>query len=474
MPSWGVCNLSSINLSKFVDDNDVDWGKLREIVHISVRFLDNVIDATSYYFQENEENQKKERRIGLGTMGLAEMLIKLGIKYGSDKSLEFLDEIYRFIAEESYLASMEIAKEKGAFPAFEFDKFLYNYDADMNTFAGNLFNGLDKEDLNALETYGIRNATILTQAPVGSTGTMVGTSTGIEPYFAFEYLRQSRLGLDKQYVPIAQEWLNNHPNQQLPGYFVGAMDLSAEDHVKVQGAIQKWVDSSISKTANAPSDFTVEDTKKLYELAYELGCKGVTIYRDGSRDEQVLSTEKKEDKKVEEQPKPKQITKRPHRLDGATYKFKTPVGTAYININNDENGKPMEVIVNVGKAGSAVAAMAEALGRTSTLFLRFGELPDKKNPQLLIDHLSGIGGSEQVMGFGIKKADSIPDAIARALKEHLSDTVVKVKVETEVVEETTPELNLKGLDFCPECNNFTLVNEDGCKHCISCGYSKCS
>ena len=276
----------------------------------------------------------------------------------------------------------------------------------------------------------MRNVTVLTQAPTGSTGTMVGTSTGIEPFYAFEYVRQSRLGVDKQYVPIAKEWMDRHPGEPLPDYFVTAMDLSAEEHIRVQAAIQRWVDSSISKTANAPHDFTIEETKKLYELAYELGCKGVTIYRDGSRDTQVLSTEKpaadkdeKETTSTKEPPASTPLNKseyhrRPQKLTGATYKMKTPLGKAYITIN-DINGKPFEIIVNIGKAGSDVFAMSEALGRVSTLFLRFGELPDGNKAKLLIKHLKGIGGSGAV-GFGPNRVESVPDAVAKALEMHIN------------------------------------------------------
>ena len=272
LPAWGVCNLSAINLSKFYDEerHDVAWDELGKVVRYSVRFLDNVIDRTPYHFKENEINQKSERRVGLGSMGLAELMIRLGIRYGSPESLEFLDKLYGFIAKEAYLASAEIAGEKGPFEKFELDKYL------QSGFMKNMVREYPEVGA-AIQKHGMRNVTVITQAPTGSTGTMVGTSTGIEPYFAFEYYRQSRLGFDKQYVPIAQEWRDAHPGEELPDYFVTAMDLSAEDHIRVQAAIQRWVDSSISKTANCPSDFTIEETKKLYELAFDLGCKGVTI-----------------------------------------------------------------------------------------------------------------------------------------------------------------------------------------------------
>lgn len=332
---------------------------------------------------------------------------------------------------------------------------------------------------------------------------MVGTSTGIEPFYAFEFYRQSRLGFDKQYVPIAKKWLEENNTEKLPDYFVSAMDLSAEDHVRVQGAIQKWVDSSISKTANAPADFSIEDTKALYELAFDLGCKGVTIYRDGSRDVQVLTTkgEEKEEKKeakaeepkaekiapvtdLDETPPTKDYRRRPLRLKGATYKMKTPLGKAYITVN-EVDGAPFEVIVNVGKAGSDVFAMSEALGRVSTLFLRFGELPDGNKARLLIKHLKGIGGSGAV-GFGANRVDSIPDAVAKAIEFYLDgDDESPVASASEVQAPPAPvqkphdrdedgDVYREGLDLCPECGAAALIAEEGCKHCEACGYSRCS
>jgi len=517
LPAWGVCNLSAINLSKFYDaeKHDVAWDELAKVVRYSTRFLDNVIDKTPYHFPENERNQKNERRVGLGTMGLAELMIRLEIRYGSPESLAFLDKLYGFVAREAYLASTEIAAEKGSFPAFDADKFL------QSGFMKNM-TAVYPEVGEAVRKRGMRNVTVLTQAPTGSTGTMVGTSTGIEPYFAFEYYRQSRLGYDKQYVPIAQEWKNAHPGEELPEWFVTAMDLSAEDHIRVQAAIQRWVDSSISKTANCPADFTVEETKKLYELAFELGCKGVTIYRDGSRDVQVLSTAgdaKKDDVKAAASAAPaasdaaaaagtpaaeagsldklntalnagvsaeqrqvfdKQYRSRPKVLRGATYKFNTPFGMAYITVN-DIDGTPGEIFLNVGKAGSDVFAMAEALGRVCSLFLRYGDHGNKV--QLLIKHLKGIGGTGAV-GFGANRVESIADAVAQALELHIgsgpaehaaaaeapaADDAVRVQPAA-----TGGQQPYTSKDLCPSCGSASLLNVEGCKTCTNCGYSKCS
>jgi ribonucleoside-diphosphate reductase alpha chain len=506
LPAWGVCNLSAINLSKFYDEakHDVDWDELGKVVRYSVRFLDNVIDATPYHFEENEENQKNERRVGLGSMGLAELMIKLQIRYGSPESLEFLDKIYGFMAKEAYIASADIAGEKGSFKKYEEDKFL------QSGFMKQMVSTFPEVGA-AIQKKGMRNVTVITQAPTGSTGTMVGTSTGIEPYFAFEYYRQSRLGLDKQYVPIAQEWKDRNPGKELPDYFVTAMSLSAEDHIRAQAAIQKWVDSSISKTANCPADFTVEDTKKLYELAFDLGCKGVTIYRDGSRDVQVLSTEKKEEKKEEAKAEPsvaasvapavetlaqalpvkateeevkifdKQYKSRPQVLRGATYKFNTPFGMAYITIN-DADGIPKEVFLNVGKAGSDVFAMSEALGRVCSLFLRYGDHGNKE--RLLIKHLKGIGGSGAI-GFGANRVESIADAVAKALEMHIEaqgaeaaskshDYVQAPAAAPAPEKKATFNVINSSTDLCPSCGSASLVHSDGCKNCTNCGYSRCS
>ncbi|WP_058303593.1 adenosylcobalamin-dependent ribonucleoside-diphosphate reductase [Gorillibacterium timonense] len=534
LPAWGVCNLSAVNLSKFydADTKDVAWDELGKVVRWSTRFLDNVIDTTPYHFEENRINQQGERRVGLGTMGLAELMIKLEIRYGSPESLEFLDKLYGFMAKEAYLSSSEIAGEKGSFKHFDTELYL------QSGFMKNLIE-VYPEVAEAIREQGMRNVTVITQAPTGSTGTMVGTSTGIEPYFAFEYYRQSRLGFDKQYVPIAQEWLEKHPGKELPEHFVTAMTLSAEDHIRAQAAIQRWVDSSISKTANAPNDFTVEDTKKLYELAFDLGCKGVTIYRDGSRNEQVLSTEKKEDKK-EEAAKPeaveeahpaapvneaaaaitdtaitalaassnsnggtkvidKEYKRRPQILKGATYKINTPFGMAYITIN-DLNGAPSEIFLNVGKAGSDVFAMAEALGRVCSLFLRYGDHGNKVS--LLIKHLKGIGGSGAI-GFGANRVESIADAVAKALEIHISDSdlaapaavhlshgyaVSAAPAEPAPAAEPADSASEEDAhaghahagtyddgnkDICPACGSISLINTEGCKSCVNCGYSKC-
>src|SRR5262249_27883062 len=289
LPGFGVCNLGAVNLSKFVSDGEVAWQDLGKAVRYAVRFLDNVIDATPYFFDQNYAQQKAERRVGLNTMGLAEMLIRLGIRYGSEESVQFIDRLYRFIAGEAYHASSEIASEKGSFPMFDADKFLQS----------GYMQRMPDDVRDEVREKGVRNVTLLTQAPNGTIGTMVGTSTGIEPFYFWNYFRKSRLGKHEERVKVLEEWQQAHSGEAQPGYFVTAMDLAPEEHVKVQAAIQRWVDSSISKTCNLPGSYTVEETREIYELLYRLGCKGGTVYRDGSRDVQVLNL-KEEDKKVSE------------------------------------------------------------------------------------------------------------------------------------------------------------------------------
>ena len=315
---------------------------------------------------------------------------------------------------------------------------------------------------------------------------------------------------------IVQEWFDAHPDvepklENLPDYFVTAMELSPKGHIRVQAAVQRWTDSSISKTANCPNDYTVEQTKELYEYAYRLGCKGVTIYRDGSRDQQVLKV-KEENEETEngslpeatngataetpqrmsastdsDQVKPDvaldtgqasaekaapsaagtgSLTRwqhRPQKLTGATYEWPTPLGKAFITVN-ELDGKPVEVFVNIGKAGSDVAAASEALGRLVTLFLKHADIPDtERKVAHLVDHLSNIGGSTSV-GFGENRVSSVPDAIAKTLRKHLAENGSGVKVKVRV---------RGGLDLCPTCGVAALAREEGCYVCKACGYSKC-
>ncbi|ASS91886.1 MAG: vitamin B12-dependent ribonucleotide reductase [Bacillaceae bacterium] len=297
---YSVCNLAAVNLAKMVDKEKkaVDYEKLKRTVEIGVRMQDNVIDATPYFLEENKKQALGERRIGLGVMGLADLLIYCEKEYGAEDGNKLVDEVFKVIATTAYRASIELAKEKGSFP-FLVGETEEETQKLRQAFINTGYMKKMPEDIreNILK-YGIRNSHLLTVAPTGSTGTMVGVSTGLEPYFSFSYYRSGRLGkFIEVKADIVQEYLNEHPEadpNHLPHWFVSAMDLSPEAHADVQCIIQRWVDSSLSKTVNAPKGYTVDQVQKVYERLWKGGAKGGTVYVDGSRDTQVLTLKAEE------------------------------------------------------------------------------------------------------------------------------------------------------------------------------------
>ena len=392
----------------------------------------------------------------------------------------------------AYETSSAIAKEKGAFPKFDAEKFLES--GFMLQMPDDLRETIRKD--------GIRNVTLLTQAPTGTTGTMVNTSTGVEPFFSWVYYRKSRLGLHEEKVPVAKEWFDAHPDEvELPDHFATAMDLAPRDHVRVQGAFQQWIDSAISKTCNVPNDYTVEQVSELYQYMYELGCKGGTIYRDGSRDEQVLMLKgderaesemqdlKDANKSTKKEPvaqvatTPHRVYPRPDRLEGTTVRTQTPFGKAYITINKDDNGYPFEVFITIGKVGSDIQADADGLGRMISLQLRT-TAPHNRNDmlKLIIEQLQDIGGARPI-GFGPKRVLSLPDAVASALfdeffkEDQPHQLNLPMNGDAEVKPAETPNVvmntSLSGADMCPECGTISLIRTEGCRKCLTCGYSEC-
>ncbi|WP_340085081.1 vitamin B12-dependent ribonucleotide reductase [Siminovitchia sp. FSL H7-0308] len=311
---YSVCNLAAVNLAQMADKKkkDVDFEKLRQTVKVGVRMQDNVIDATPYFLEENKKQALGERRIGLGVMGLADLLIYCEKEYGSKEGNELVDQVFEVIATTAYEESIELAKEKGSFPFLRGETEAETAklrEAFTNT---GFMKGMPEEIRESIKEHGIRNSHLLTVAPTGSTGTMIGCSTGLEPYFSFTYYRSGRLGkFIEVKADIVEEYLREHPEadkDKLPHWFITAMDLSPEAHADVQCIIQRWIDSSISKTVNAPKGYTVEQVEKVYERLYKGGAKGGTVYVDGSRDSQVL-TLKAEDNSFEE----KQETEQPER-----------------------------------------------------------------------------------------------------------------------------------------------------------------
>lgn len=510
LPAWGVCNLGAINLGNFVKNEQIDWDDLRRTVRICMRFLDNVVDVTDYFFDENKQQQKSIRRTGLGTMGLADMLIKMKVRYGSAKSVEICDELYKFIRDEAYRMSMEIAQEKGPFPQFDAEKYA------QGVFIKRLPEDLQK----SIAKHGIRNGVLLTQAPTGTTSILANASSGIEPVYDFSFLRKDRLGEHVVYYPMYKDWLDAHPNDEKPEYFTTAKELTPDEHVNMQAIIQKYTDSSISKTVNAPEDHTKEAVQSLYIKAYDLGCKGVTYFRDNSRDVSVLQSLDKKDKKKEEaaptgasasaptswRPEPKA---RPEVVYGATYKVKTGYGTLFVTVNQDDNGQPFEVFATIGKAGGFFQAKSEAICRLVSLALRTGI-----DPKTVIDQIKGIRGP---MPAWTSRGQilSIPDAIAHVLEEHMQGPQAKLALkfpEGEVKQpqpsdllkeaQLEPVKNLTGTEtkepemamakpaasrsrsggsvadhgFAPECPQCASVMalQEGCLTCHSCGFSKCT
>ncbi|OGE24722.1 ribonucleoside-diphosphate reductase [Candidatus Daviesbacteria bacterium RIFCSPHIGHO2_01_FULL_38_8] len=470
---WAVCNLGALNLSAYVKEGEFDYEGFGKDVRVAMRFLDNVIDETYYFFPENEKSAKEIRRTGLGIMGLADALIKMKIKYGSEESLPVIRKMLQILRDNAYEASSDIAKEKGSFPRFDKEKYLQGY----------VIQNLPEHIQKKIVTQGIRNGVLLTVAPTGTTSVIAGASSGIEPVYEFSYRQTWRGGQDMVYHPLFDEWRKTHEGEEKPEYFASANDLTPLEHVKVQAVVQEYIDSSISKTVNAPNSHTVEDVRKLYMTAYDMGLKGVTYMRDGSR-QGVL--ERVDDKKKEE-PKQEQIKPAPvHRpmiLAGRTYKVATPVGEGFITINRDENGQPFEIFANIGKGGMHTMADAEALGRLISMTLRLAGDKRREVAEKIVDQLRGIGGSSHI-GFGKDRVMSLADAIAKVLAEDLSQSSVS---EPEVLPlgltESPNGLHTNGLaskqqsllqaDLCPECGNSSFVMEEGCQKCYSCGYSKC-
>lgn len=452
------CNLGSINLAKMVKGGSIDWELLKDTVWKAVHFLDNVIDANKYPLSLIEQNTKANRKIGLGVMGWADMLIQLRIPYNSKEALNLAEELMKFILHEGRLASCELAKERGTFPNYE--KSIY---------------------------YGkipLRNATITTIAPTGTLSIIAGCSSGIEPLFAVCFVRNvmdgtklievnpyfkkemEKLGLwsdalaDKIAETGSIQKIREIP-EEIKKIFVTAHEVSPSDHVRMQAAFQQYVDNAVSKTVNLPNQATEDDVREVYLLAYRLGCKGVTVYRDGSRQSQVIQKGKAESANLQISLKPR---KRPEALQGITRLMKTGCGNLYVTINKDKEGKPFEVFTNIGKAGGCAASQAEAIGRLISLALRSGI-----EPQEIVKQLKGISCHAPVWS-GNGKITSCSDAIAKAIEAELRE----IKgTSSENKDDTQNRLEIAHYGACPECGS-SLSYEEGCVICHSCGFTRCS
>lgn len=542
------CCLGSINLANHVTtDTDgtpvVDWLLLERTIRESTHFLDNVVSANTYVpaVPQVAEAAYRARRIGLGIMGLGDMMYKLGIRYGSEEGQEFAAQIMEFVRYHAMQRSIELAAERGPFLAFKgsiYDKdrpggMAWQPPKPLRPFTRDWGRPtLDWQRIvRGLEEHGIRNAAQTSVAPTGTIATVVGCEGyGCEPVFALGYIRHFKDGdhdvelvytsplfeqaLDATDLSEADKTRIKHyvatygscqALEELPEHirhtFVVSSDITAEEHVLMQAAIQAFTDNSISKTCNFPEDATEEDVAKAYMLAWETGCKGLTVYVTGSREQVVLETKATKQKKKEEPTTNAETTvaangryangqaadtgngvvefrhamikrPRPARLHGATYRKETPLGTAYITVNSDEHNEPFEVFLNVGKAGTEVMAVSEAMGRLISLILRMpGALPPSERLRWVIDELVGIGGGRP-LGFGANRVRSLPDGIAQVLAEHLSE--LPRTEEKPQAEQLALPIAAKPIgDICPECGEASFLNVEGCRKCAVCGYSEC-
>ena len=466
---YEACNLGSINLACFFvpgheHDEDpaaagIDWDGLKQVVHLAVRFLDNVIDASRFPLERIDETVRRNRKIGLGVMGFADLLFQLGIPYDSEAGIALAERIMGFINAEGHAASTRLAEERGPFPAYAESVFPQRGEGPY------------------------RNATVTTIAPTGTLSIIGGCSSGVEPLFALCFtrnildgerlvevnpyfeaaLKEAGLGTPELMEQVVEKG-SIQSLDALPAamrkVFVTAMDIDPVWHLRMQAAFQRHTDNAVSKTVNLPHSATEQDIHDIYWLAYKEGCKGVTVYRDGCKSLQVLATGEGQKKMDGEAPAPAEkprlgvVRKRPEVVQGFTQKIQTGLGAMYLTVN-EIDGKPFEVFATIGKSGRSITAKAEAIGRLVSLALRSGvEVRD------IVAQIKGIGGEHPVFrGKGLLL--SIPDAIAWVLErrylkdEHLGSGVADIEEHR-----------------CPECDE-PLVFQEGCLICPACGFSRC-
>ncbi len=584
------CCLGSINLNEHcAPDGAVDWETLRQSVETATRLLDDVVEANAYVpaVPQLKEAAHRARRIGLGLMGLADLMYHVGVRYGSAEGQEFASQVMEYIRYHAMKTSIALAQERGAFPAIKgsiYDpenmqwqppRSIVPYTHDWGRPA------LDwQEIVEGIRRHGIRNAATLTIAPTGTIATVAGIEGyGCEPVFALAYIRHvndngkdlqltyaskrfeqalMRAGIPEEkrqeiYERVLHEGTCQHiaeVPEEIRRVFVVASDITAEEHVRMQAAVQAFVDNSISKTINFPETATEEDVARAYLLAWKLGCKGLTVYVTGSREKVVLETKataakKREGQSVAQVESPAQEVPvqpalpywpsvqgaaprslaeseiatqlaawheskkpRPRRLSGVTYRVETPLGRAFVTINENGDGQPFEVFINTAKAGSETAAVSEAIGRLISYVLRLAS-PISPRDRLaeVVKQLCGIGGGRS-LGFGPNRVRSLPDGVGQVLDEYLQWKAAVNRERGNGQEERRPAVQpvlapapvaggaqsamtptgLSGEqpeamaayqagsgtgDLCPECGEASMVNEEGCRKCYGCGYSEC-
>ena len=548
------CCLGSVNLAQHLGpDGTVDWEKLAYSVDLSTRFLDDVVEANSYVpaVPQLAEAAHLARRIGLGIMGLADLMYHCGIRYGSDEGQEFSAQVMEYVRYISMATSLELAKERGPFLALEgsiYDPKDFKWTAPQPLTPYEHDYGRPAVDWAALEAgmrqYGLRNAAQTTVAPTGTIATVAGCEGyGCEPTFALAYIRHvndngkdlqlayasplfeealTRAGIDgeaRQQI-IDQTMLEGTCQnvsalpEELRKVFVVSGDISAEEHVRMQAAMQAFVDNSLSKTINFPAGATEEEVATAYNLAWKLGCKGITVYVTGSRDKVVLETHATAKQKetgetaftgnaethtAEQQSFLNESRKpRPRYLQGFTYSIETPLGKAFITVNENGGAQPFEVFINTAKAGSDTAAVSEAIGRLLSYVLRIvSPIEPAKRLREMTNQMLGIGGGRP-LGFGPNRVRSLPDGVGQILDEYLQNRAERLVSQSDKPSDTqnpgasvnpgngksvhfesgmgavvASQRLLRFGDLCPECGEAAVINEEGCRKCYACGYSEC-
>ena len=451
------CNLGSINLAKMVkpESKEIDWDRLRDTTWKAVHFLDNVIDINKYPLKKIEEMTRANRKIGLGVMGWADMLIQLGTPYNSDRAVHLAEELMEFIQKEGTHTSAALAEQRGVFPNYE----------------GSVYDGNIR----------LRNATVTTIAPTGTLSIIAGCSSGIEPIFAVSFVRTVMEGtklieINPYFEKVAKErgfWTRELMERiadrgsvqdfdQIPddvkAIYMTAHDISPSEHIAMQAAFQKYVNNAVSKTVNFPHKATPKDVEDVYLLAYKLNCKGVTVYRDGSREQQVLTRGKKGEKQQAEEARQKIVPRnRPDVIKGTTRLMKTGCGNIYVTINEDEEGHLFELFTSMGKAGGCAASQSEAIGRLVSLAFRSNIEPDE-----VINQLKGIMCHSPTWYEG-GRILSCSDGIANALERYRTKGSKGNGDGHKVV-------MLMGA--CPECGG-AIEHEGGCAVCHNCGFTRC-
>jgi ribonucleoside-diphosphate reductase alpha chain len=492
LPDGGCCNLGAVNLERFVDENgNFMINEFKKTVAIGTRFLDNVVDynINRHALENQKQNATNDRRVGLGILGLGDMLVRMSIKYDSEDALQTVDQIMKIFRDITYETSVELAQEKGSFPNFDWKGY------SKSKFVKNL----PKSIRNKISANGIRNSTLTTVAPTGSGAIVSRVTSGVEPIFATSYKR--RVKKNDSYGRSFDEYKVIHPvinqlfggDEDLPDYVVTSHNIDPYFRVKMQSVIQKYIDSSISSTVNLSENITVDTIADIYMKAYKTGLKGITVYREGSREGILITDKPKEEAAPDKTQKIETVAaveseatqtqtavtkaprSRPVLTSGATRRIRTGEGSLYITINEDENGL-CEIFTTIGKAGGNAAAQSEAISRLISLALRSGI-----DPYAIVKQLKGISGPNPTWEDG-KLILSTPDAIGKALddylkhresndpnEQHLQFTMASSR---ESNNKDVADFTLKNLSTCPDCGS-TLQHQSGCVTCRSCGFSKC-